>query len=938
MNFSRKTILVVGAALLAAACGDKVTVQEYQPPTQTPKVNFVEVTPATATVNTGASITFTAAVNADVGLATTVTWSASAGTVTSAGVFTAPSTANPGVSVCATSTADAGKKGCASVVVSAPPATFPATVSIASITTGALNVPVNPAAVVGQIDVTLNINPGTQTISKVELLLDGTVAYTQNFTAAQSAALRFAADEAIAAQTTFPQVIASINTACYQGGGSATCDGYKPSDAAGAPIWLNGARALQAKIYTTTSGSSQAASASVSQNLVLANVDGFHVTTSGGTSAVDATGYRWTGNGSLTVSAIPVLYSGSSLGTVASALGANTIACAAVGAIGTATTATDGAYVIVGTLAGLQSPAGCTTTTPNLVTITATSAAGDNLTLAGTGVLNVQPGLRWDNVAPTAPAFTAALPNARTGGWINDAVVFNLFNAGTAATVNNWIGTASTDAGVGLAVAGAGITYTATTGANGANLNAARFGTGTALTSAATLAPSATGATYCAVATATDALGNRSTQPAAGSVCGATTQSVAFGVDRYAPTAAFSSVGTLAANGGFTVLTATSFKVVASDTGLAGNSGFLAGVGVTHVVGSISRRTAAATSGTAVTVSAAAAGATNFGLTRYDGLAAAVADTVYYDGSLIATNAYYTLTTSVVDQAGNSSGTLTRTVLKDNTIPTALAPVQNVVSPTAGGALTFNSNIADDLDISNGSLSLTFPAASFSGVLNVAAAVAAAPAVYAINAVGPITFNTYNVAPAVTSGTLSATLPALYALQGHADSTTIVASNSYPTAINAVVSDMANPSVTSAAGTVQNPPAAPALYAIGTEYQKFLLARSGTTVNVAGSGTAGAVFSRNITPRVEGTTTQVAPFNTIDLYVLGTGQTAYNFLGTSSLVGQTDNGGQRVWTFSAVAFAPSATFPVDAATVMGIARNSGGKYVMGQGVQVTVAP
>ena len=44
------------------------------------------------------------------------------------------------------------------------------------------------------------------------------------------------------------------------------------------------------------------------------------MSTSGGNTAVDAAGYRWNGNGSLTVSAIPVFYSGATLGTVNAAL------------------------------------------------------------------------------------------------------------------------------------------------------------------------------------------------------------------------------------------------------------------------------------------------------------------------------------------------------------------------------------------------------------------------------------------------------------------------------------------------------------------------------------------------------------------------------------------------------------------------------------------
>ena len=45
-----------------------------------------------------------------------------------------------------------------------------------------------------------------------------------------------------------------------------------------------------------------------------ANTDGFQVSTSGGNTAVDANGYRWNGNGSLVISAIPVVYSGATIG------------------------------------------------------------------------------------------------------------------------------------------------------------------------------------------------------------------------------------------------------------------------------------------------------------------------------------------------------------------------------------------------------------------------------------------------------------------------------------------------------------------------------------------------------------------------------------------------------------------------------------------------
>ncbi len=934
MNFSRKTIFVVGAALLAA-CGDKVTVQEYTPVAPVAKVNSVTVAPATATLSIGQSITLTAAVNADAGLATTVTWAASAAnvTVTAAGVVAAVS-ATPGVAVCATSTVDTGKRGCASIVVSAAPTLIPASVSIQSITaTGNLNTTVNPAAVAGGIDVRLNVNPGNQTVSRIVLLVGGIRQDSQMFTAAQSAALRYAADEAVAAQTTFPQVVFSVNTAAF-------------AAATGVPRWLNGDRAISAQLFTTQGGTATAATATAQTNLTFANVDGFAITTSNtGTpgSAVDATGYRWNGGGSLTVNALPVMYSGSSIGTVFAALGANT-GCLLVGNVGSATTRTGSVYVITGTLAGLQSAAGCATTNPNLIVITATNAAGDNLTLAtttsgfGNGVLGTQTGLRWDNVAPAVPAITANI-NGRSGGWVNDAV--NFAGVTTATLVNNWVTAAVADAGFGGGVAGAGITYGARVAATH---DAAR--TAAIISNPTTLAVSTTGVAYCAIEVAMDALGNTTGVPAAGGACGATTQSTAIGVDRAAPTAGFSTsaaAGNMAANAALGALTQS--RYIATDTGLTGNSGFVGGAATTGITGTISRRTATATSTTAIVVGAGAPSNTVAQLTRVDGSGLLVADTLVFDFSGTTTDAYYTLTANFVDQAGNAAGSLTRTFLRDATAPSALAPVQSIVNPTAGGALTYNANVSDNLDLQNGFLTATFPATSFPTVLNVAGAVVANPSLAtAFNLVGPVAFNTYNTSPAVTAGTLAATIPALFALQAHlTDSVTIGATAAaYPTNLNAVVNDMvAANTFTSANGTVQNPPAAPALFAIGTEYTKFLLARSGTTINVAGSATAGAVFTRTITPRVEGTTTMAAPFTAVDIYVGVNGSALpYSFVGTSSLTQQTDNGGNRTWTFSGVSYTITSGVAAgaDRLVFIGLAKGAAGKWIAGQGNSLTVNP
>ncbi|MBM4193356.1 MAG: hypothetical protein FJ202_03115 [Gemmatimonadetes bacterium] len=951
-----RSTFVAAVAVLAAACGDKVEIVQPAPASATPTVNSVSVSPATATMSIGQTVNFTAVVGVSNNAGTTVTWSSSDAakvSVSTTGTATAVA-ATPGVAICATSTVDATKKGCASVAVTAAATVVPAQVSVASITvTGNTNTTVNPAAVAGNIDVRLNVNPGTQTPQRLVLIVGGVRQDSQVFTAAQAAALRAAADEAAETQATFPQILFSVNTAAY-------------NTATGVPRWTNTNQSVSAQLYVSGS-TSAAATATAQQNLTFANANGFHVTLSGGNTAVDAAGYRWNGNGSLTVTAVPVMYTATTLGTVSAALGANG-ACTALGTASSSSTATAGVYTITLALAGLQSAATCATTAPNMPVITATNSGGDNVTLATNGTVNTQVGVRWDNVTPvavTGSTFAGAAagnavilrintnPNGRGGGWINDGVVFN--GSATSATSNNWLCNASAagfnacaaldtlprDAGVGGAVNVVG------TGTTKALAYAAAQAGGA--TGAAAIAVSSTGATYCAVALSQDALGNRTTLTTAqqGTACAAEANSATFGVDRAPPTAAFSTsvaAGNMAANIAATALT--QMRAIATDTGLTGNSGFVGGASIAGITGSISRRTATATSTTAVTVGAGAASNANINLTRVDGSGLGpVADTLVYNFAMTTTNAYYTLTTTMVDQAGNAGPALTRTVLRDATVPTALAPVQGIVNPTAGGSITYTSNVSDNLDLLNGSLTATFGAASFPVVLNVAGAVIANPSTAtALTLVGPNAFNTYNTAPAVTTGTLTATIANLFALQSHqTDSITIGASaNTYPTAINAVVNDMVTANtVTSAAGTVQNAPAVPAAYAIGTEYSKFLLARSGTTINVSGSTTVGAVFTRNITPRVEGTTAMAAPFSSVDIYVgINGAATAYTFVGTSTLTQQTDNGGQRIWTFSAVPYTITSGIAAAANQLVfiGLAKGAGGKWIAGQGITLTTSP
>jgi len=230
MRVLRSSLLVAAAAFFAAACGDKVNI--VQPGNAALKIESVSVSPTSSTISVGQTTTLTAAVNADAGVTTSVAWSTSSSasaTVTQGGSTTTVLgvASSPGVSVCATVSGTAtgatiaNVVSCGTVVVSPAATVVPAVIQIASITVaGNLNapVPVPPAAVAGQINVSVNVNPGTEKMDSVVVYVTpagGTAisAASQSFSSAQAAALRSAAPyDNQALQST---LVFSINTAAY---------------------------------------------------------------------------------------------------------------------------------------------------------------------------------------------------------------------------------------------------------------------------------------------------------------------------------------------------------------------------------------------------------------------------------------------------------------------------------------------------------------------------------------------------------------------------------------------------------------------------------------------------------------------------------------------------------------------------------------------------
>ncbi|MBW7933477.1 MAG: Ig domain-containing protein [Gemmatimonadaceae bacterium] len=901
MNFSRKTILVVGAALLAA-CGDKVTVQEYTPPPTTAKVNSVEVSPASATLNVGQTITMTAAVNADAGLATTVTWSSSdAGkaSVSTAGVVTAVA-ATPGVAICATSTVDTGKKGCATVVVQPAAPTIPATVSINSITaSGNLNGTVNPAAVAGAIDVTMNINPGNQTISKVELLFGGNVVYTQSFSAAQAASLRYDADQAVAAQSVFPQVVASFNTAAF-------------NTTTGAPTWANGPYQLQAKLYT----GSTTASASVAQTLTLANADGWWATvaTSGtATNALNATGFRYD-RGALTVSALPVSYSGSVVasGTVtfgsgacdASGTGARTTALVAPAAGTYAWTATfsQTAAPAAGNVNGYEFDGGLLGCTLNAIgqtpTVTAVNTAGDALFTAAAPLnVNALTGIRLDNRAPLTPTLIQN-PNLRANGWINADVALTSLNTG--ATSNGVMIAPAAQLGCstgGALDCGVGSTarFVRIAASAAGTVAEARLATPT---STPTLpAPSVTNLTYCGIFTYQDALGNEAalptpattacSAPAAGSSTALATNHMLFGVDIAPPTIAYTAASIAANNRRSGGTIGGEFIVTVNDTGLVGNSGMLPTSPVRML---IAQRVAGTTANSAGTINNLFANGTAnaAGTLSATGVAAAAPlySTAITGLTGAANHAYYTHSATAFDAAGNSASVSPRTMVYDNAAPVPGAPSTSVTLAATG--YTANAFISEDLDIQDFSFGVSYGAlAPFTSAL----AQIQMPMV-AVNGFNAATF-------ANTNYGVNAAVPMPLALQANVGAGLTNMAGLYTFA--RAQSNLGNQSGNFVPGVVTPGTAIPFGAPQLTTFPAVALP-VGVTGVVTGNTTAAAAAtpaSVLLTATITGGTAVFNnPFSRIDFYMKDATGTRYFNVGSATVASLNDNGAVRTFTFT----------------------------------------
>lgn len=876
-------------------------------------VRQVRVSPDNAIVPVGNTLQLVANVDADAGVARTVTWSTSNAAVASVSTSGVVTGVAPGaVTISAASTVDPTVTGASAITVRPLAA---ATVSISAITFGTLGTPVNVLNVFGQIEVTLNVDPGDFVISRVEVLIDNNVACFQSFSVSRN--------EELALSHVFENVQAAPVTC------SIVTNAFNATT--GVPTYLNGARQLSARAVLSTG----AQVATPSQTLTFANANTFvaSLTRTGTmTQATGANGLAYV-RGGLSIGVLPVIFnSGQSL--VAGSVAFGSTACDASptnsartasltaptsGATWTATlaqTGTAGAGNVVDY--EFDTVAGCTVAEAFLVN--ATDNAGNTL-FAGAVPSNAAAiAIRLDNRAPSPPTFVAN-PNIRQNGWLNASVGLTGVNGTSAfpsvpsATDNDWLANGIlADQGVG------GYTRMARlAAATGGLVDAALAATASATPTLP--APSLNNNDYCAVISATDALGNESALPAAGTPCTAppvlsstpvAAQHLRFGVDIAAPTIAFS--GGLASNARLNAATVgAEFQVTVADTGTTGNSGMLSGSAVrgTVQIRNVANQApqicfiGAVVSGVCTPVSVNAA--PPFPLVPTTTVAAS------------ATTGYFTYSAFSQDAAGNQSGTVTRVVAHDDggiatNVPALTTALFNV--PLSGSTAVFNANSSDNFDLRDATYTMTYAGGLAGPILFPA-----------------VTLNSFNAATLVYSN-----VPAGITITGFMRQVENVTGNTplavggafKPTALTGVARDQANNS--SAAAVTAIPGAS---VTTGVSYlaaaaaqlvDSFAVKSPSVATNVSTGATTPAAnpLSVTITIQVRGPTATFAPpFTTLNMFALSGGNLVQ--IGTATFAGTTDDGsafGRRhSYTFS---WTPGTAFGVGAQTLYAIGVSANG--------------
>jgi hypothetical protein len=673
--------LVLGVSVFGAACEDKeapvapvtppvitLTIAPKPVPNLAPGATFQLVAVVSGTTNQAASFTSSntacATVNATSGLVSIPANAANGCTSVITAVSGADATARDAVTVTVQGTAPPQ-----------PPGT--PTVSIQTINVNGTNVPVNPGAVAGRIDVIANVEiPAGVVASAIRVTVNGVEVCRQTFSNV--------VDPAVLAEQVPVIINCTINTAALT--------------AAGVPQFPNGNYNIKVEVLGPTG---TVLAAATSQPLTFANVNFVGVAaTASGATATDNAGLVWS-TGDLTVTASPGIFTGTTpVSQVTITVFDNGIdnAGGVIAQTTVATAAANGSFSFTFTKAANAAN--------GLLDV---SEAEGPLVVQVTSVIGGQPGptgffavptLRLDNDAPDAevgdPAVTFNLTNLRTAGC-------------TAAPPEglpqncNFFGTNTTITGTNLLA-----NLAASTDDEGVNRNTVtfQFNTNTAATNSssgwttfttAAQLPQTTTTSFVIRAQVCDALGNCATPVIA--TCEAAP--CLFGADVSPPTIADITAAP------------DSIDEVQGDAapemtvqGVENLSGFPSQFVQVRMV-----RTQTSTGGTVTTrcVDPTTGAVIIDPATGTNATATSPACFVAITGSDIqipaaAGNGYFEVTARVVDNAGNVSTTLTKLFLVDNAAPVVTVSSVSVTASTAStlGSATVSGTITDtNGDIAN---------------------------------------------------------------------------------------------------------------------------------------------------------------------------------------------------------------------------------------------
>jgi hypothetical protein len=838
-------------------------------------VTKVEISPNTAILKAGDFQQLTANVTRDPGVAGTVTWTSSAtgvATVDNAGKVTAVS--NGSAIITAASTVDPTVTGTAAITVR--PIQL-AQISIQAVTKGGTTQPVNFNNVTGQIDVVLNVDPGEERVTKVDVNLDGQSACTRNLSASESEALRMAAAfenvEAV-------DIVCSINTADFD-------------QATGAVKFANGAHVLSAS--ATIAGPPARTITATNQAITLNNASGFIATVTntntvgGPASAINpTTGRKWVqGDVTLKLAAVNYTAGGATVTSVSGAfLGKTFTATPAAGTqIFTLSfpNSGTGALNIVGYQTAALAETQPVVTSSNLSTGNQgpTDILNQGTTADNLGLTRLD-STRVDNVAPAAPT-VGAFPL-----WLNASYTFSATNAAITGIVDTGVDNTTVEFYV--------INGALPTAAGACDLTGM-----TKVTASAGLTESIISTQYNGKVVITDALGNKRCAPLGNS----------FGVDFTAPAnVTFSGVANNAAFNNTGTASGTNYVLASTGDNASGISATTPGLVSIVRVNSTGANTCVIGTGTACTQVAVAGTASITGASTGEG--------------------YYTITAQMSDVAGNAAPVppFTRLFLVDATAPTFTGNVGLAAQYSGNAAATFsNLSITDNLDLGR-----LFGRVNYANLGNLqyqdqqlgsfgtplektfAGNYTIASLIRCINAAGDFSAQAGSEATQVTffaedqAGNQGSVSPVAGALQAALDNCGAVGNLTAPAAITAFADSAVN---------------------YGSGKTQVSIAGTTTGVNSASVGlTAITTVTLDNAPE---------PFTRVEFYYE---QTPGNWV----KIGQSGPGvlnqtvTTRTWTYK-FTWDPDATVPVNAATnVIALGIDAQGDAVRTTGIAVNVAP